>query len=431
MRPTLVANCTVALLISLFAGEALGRQHEQSAEDGIAERSVLTGNWAGYRTELEQAGIQLNSTLVGEVLANVSGGLERDAAVVENWQFGASADLEELFEWEGAHARLAILQNNGQQPSRFVGDIQTASNIEAVQTIRFYELWLEQNLVRNHISLLTGVYDINSEFDVIRSGLLFLNSSQGIGGELAASGLKGPPTFPATAATARLKIMPDTRFYLQAALTDGVPGVRHVDWDLAGEEGRLWIGEAGYYVGVDEAEGRQGRKHISRESTAGYNLKIALGGWSYSQNYANVRYDRTVPEYRKEWGGYLLMDMPSLSWIHRSLDALSWHLRTGLTDNELSRFHTYFGTGFTVRGLLADDPGGEMGLAVSMVENSRVYERQAAAGAEPEVALEWTYRTPVLPWLSLQPDLQYIINPGARGDVANALVLGLRTSVEL
>jgi carbohydrate-selective porin OprB len=42
--------------------------------------------------------------------------------------------------------------------------------------------------------------------------------------------------------------------------------------------------------------------------------------------------------------------------------------------------------------------------------------------------LEATYQIEVTPWFLLQPDLQFIVHPAARGDLQNALALGLRAS---
>jgi carbohydrate-selective porin OprB len=36
---------------------------------------------------------------------------------------------------------------------------------------------------------------------------------------------------------------------------------------------------------------------------------------------------------------------------------------------------------------------------------------------------------PITDWLTLQPDLQYIIDTGALGELKNALVLGLRFEI--
>ncbi|MFM9912440.1 MAG: carbohydrate porin [Methylophilaceae bacterium] len=36
----------------------------------------------------------------------------------------------------------------------------------------------------------------------------------------------------------------------------------------------------------------------------------------------------------------------------------------------------------------------------------------------------------IMPWLALQPNLQYIINPNMDPTIKNAWVLGLRTEIE-
>jgi carbohydrate-selective porin OprB len=43
--------------------------------------------------------------------------------------------------------------------------------------------------------------------------------------------------------------------------------------------------------------------------------------------------------------------------------------------------------------------------------------------------IEVTYQVHVTPWCNIQPDLQYIINPSGVVGSHNALVLGLRTSI--
>ena len=53
--------------------------------------------------------------------------------------------------------------------------------------------------------------------------------------------------------------------------------------------------------------------------------------------------------------------------------------------------------------------------------------RSTGAGADRwEVTFELTYRVRVLPFLSLQPDVQYVANPGGDPDLDDALVVGLR-----
>ena len=46
-----------------------------------------------------------------------------------------------------------------------------------------------------------------------------------------------------------------------------------------------------------------------------------------------------------------------------------------------------------------------------------------------ELTIEASYRAVLTPWLSVQPDLQYIINPGGDAGLRNALVIGVRTQL--
>ena len=57
--------------------------------------------------------------------------------------------------------------------------------------------------------------------------------------------------------------------------------------------------------------------------------------------------------------------------------------------------------------------------------------RDFGVAAEPglaaaETGFELTYADPVAPFLTVQPDLQYVVNPSGRRAVGDAVVVGLR-----
>jgi len=56
---------------------------------------------------------------------------------------------------------------------------------------------------------------------------------------------------------------------------------------------------------------------------------------------------------------------------------------------------------------------------------------QAAGGGYPsyEVVFEWGYRVQFTKFLYIQPDMQYVVNPGGTHTIPNALVLGAQCSV--
>jgi porin len=50
-------------------------------------------------------------------------------------------------------------------------------------------------------------------------------------------------------------------------------------------------------------------------------------------------------------------------------------------------------------------------------------------GQGSEAVLELTYTLALTRWLTVQPDIQYIINPGGRSSVKNAMVVGAQISI--
>jgi Carbohydrate-selective porin, OprB family len=56
---------------------------------------------------------------------------------------------------------------------------------------------------------------------------------------------------------------------------------------------------------------------------------------------------------------------------------------------------------------------------------------RALKGQDFEMILEWTYEMALAPWLTLQPDMQYILKPSDTGDIPNTFVLGLQISLSL
>jgi porin len=57
----------------------------------------------------------------------------------------------------------------------------------------------------------------------------------------------------------------------------------------------------------------------------------------------------------------------------------------------------------------------------------------AATGGTPvdlaETAFELTYSDRITPWLSVQPDIQYIVNPGTHPAVDDVVVVGTRFTI--
>ncbi len=93
----------------------------------------------------------------------------------------------------------------------------------------------------------------------------------------------------------------------------------------------------------------------------------------------------------------------------------------------------YVDTGLTYTGLLPTRDTDTLGIA--FVYGGLTRDGKAAIadeGFDPagaEMVIEATYRCRLTPWLSVQPDLQLVLDPGATRDLGTALVAGTRVSV--
>jgi Carbohydrate-selective porin, OprB family len=249
----------------------------------------LTGDWGGRRSALDAHGLNLDVVYTGDVVANVRGGVTHQTNYLDNVDLTLTCRLVELTGRDLGSLFFYGLSNHGGNPSQAVGDIQGVDNIEAPEGTQLYEAWWQKTVLSNRLSALVGLYDVSSEFDVISSAAVFLNSSFGTGAELSHSGRNGPSIFPATALAARFKAAPAPHFTLQAAVTEGVPAGAPAapgrKFSLYADHGAFLIGEAAYYWGQpSSSEGatllRVQRRRVGRGwGERPYALKVALGVW--------------------------------------------------------------------------------------------------------------------------------------------------------
>ena len=282
-----------------------------------------------------------------------------------------------------------------------VGDLQTVSNADADGGTRVLEAWIDVPL-SDAWSLKLGRYDLNSEFDVIEPAGLFLNSSQGIGADIAQTGAAGPSIFPQTAFGVRLQYAAGDRHTVRGVALDveADPDQDHGDTPFVG--GTLLALE--YGVGTDRS-------------------LWTAGAWTFTRSRAAVQDTETR---EREYGAY--------GSVQHRIDA-EWasYLRVGVANEDASRLQTYLGAGIVHAGGLLADREDEVGFAIAHARNGGAYrDAMRDAGVRTtaaETALELTWRVPLGEHLVLQPDLQYVIDPDTDPSIENAFVAMLRVEV--
>lgn len=347
--------------------------------------------------------------------------------------------------WRGGYVFLYVLGDGGTNPSRHVGDFQGVDNIGAPSTWKVFEAWVEQHFAHGHASALLGLYNLNSEFDVLGSAQLFLNSSFGIGADFSQSGVNGPSIFPTTSLALRVKAVPWRRWRVEAAAFDGVPGKpgdpygTHVI--LRRSDGLLLAGEVAYFVPVGgrranraAEEARERPSHagdIGRESQTVYDAKIALGAWGYTTRFPSVG-PADASRKGHSYGAYLLGEARVVPQGEGERGVWTFG-RVGFASARVNQVGAFVGGGVSWRGPWRSRPDDEVGIGVAAARNGAPYlAGQRAAGTPSdrwEVALEATYGLQARGWLTVQPDLQYVVHPGMKPARGNAVLLGLRLTV--
>jgi porin len=113
-----------------------------------------------------------------------------------------------------------------------------------------------------------------------------------------------------------------------------------------------------------------------------------------------------------------------------STQTLAGFLQLGVADAATNRFGSHVGAGLVGAGWGPGKPTDQVGVAITVASNGSPYMRTQQFLQQPvarsETTIELSYLTQVTPWLTVQPDLQYVVHPNTDPSLANAWVLQLR-----
>lgn len=407
----------------------------------------LIPDWTGYRGRLEALQILADVAYTGDFMGNVHGGLARKSEYLGNLDMTLTWHTQALLGRDLGTLFVYGLYDHGGKPSTSVTDTQGIDNIEAPDSAKIFEAWWQESFFDGHGSALLGLYDVNSEFYSVDSAELFINSSFGIGPELANTGLNGPSIFPTTSLAGRIKIEPVQGLEFQTAILDGVPGdpgrPKGTRIQLSDGDGVFWIAELAHYqtrsnLQASSVRSAQ-RRRIGRTWSARPDVfRVAVGTWTYSTRQPNLsRSDPggAVVKTRGHPGVYLIADLDATRLHPLAPEGLAVFLQLGFADGDVGQYAGYSGSGIKYTGLIPLRPQDEAGFGIAAAYNGGAFKHasraQGQAPAVAEVAFEWTYLAYVTPWLSIQADLQYILNPGGLRDRPDGVVAGLRYVVNL
>lgn len=427
-----------ALFVLLLLGTASTATAEEMPDWGA---ETLSGDWKGARPSLYSKGIDVEFTHKSDVMANASGGLKRGTVWMGHTEARIWMDLEKLWGWD---TTTAYFHYHSQLGSKFnsshVGSYVGVDNIEAsANTAQFAHAWLQKSLSADSLSVLAGIYSIDSEFYVTDTSSVFIQPPYGMANDMAQSGQNGPPIFPIGALAVRAKYTtPSKNIYLQGALTDGVPGDpnnphgTHVQLNKG--DGSLLVIELGYTPQQGEppfelakpGEMIEPEQKVHEEHES-FN-KTAMGFWNYSAKFNDL--DPLNPALHSSQGVYFLAERTLAVEKNHPAQGLAGFVRFGTASEDIHQADWTGSLGLRYHGLIANRDEDIAGIAVTVSHASEKY--QLLYNAESaQTAMEATYRAQVTPWFAVQPTLQYIANPNMDRNLGNLWVIGARFEVAI
>lgn len=420
----------IALAFLAIATSVLAE--EESVPDFAQD--TLSGDWGGARSAAAKNGFLFEGGIKVDALRN-RGALKDGSKTVSHIDLKLKMDLDKAAGWQGGSALINIVSDSGWGPNaRLVGAQMGVTNIEvgAPTTTRLFQAWLQQSFLDERLAVLAGLYPIDSEFFTMDAAGVFLGPQYGTPAELALTDTPSVFNNSAFGIRARWAIAPS--LYVMGAVLDGVPNdpahpkrtrIRFDDGD-----GSFSIGEFGW---LPEAENEKFKGHA----------KVALGFWGYSTrradqlDTANIDAGNSVgpARTRRSRGGYLLGERTLLHLGGSDDRFISGFARYTFGDGDSTALENTLNLGLHVRGAAASRPDDIMGLAWSRAELSDKWRSaQSAGGTRSEHAedvVEATYRYSLTPWFAIQPNVQYIRNPGGTSGTSNAKLIGVRLELAL
>ncbi len=408
-----------AVALSL-AAPALGQgPHEW------VDRNRLTGDWSGERTKLEARGVTIAFQYYANLAGNPVGGLEQGFTYTDSLNLAIDVDFEKLVSWKGGGFHFKFTNRDGTSLTKsYIGNIFTVQQIYGpTETYRLTEMTLDQSFDGGIWDVRAGRYPA-SEFATSPLYCNFMNNGYcGYPGGIAQN--LNMPYFPVPSWAGRVRWKPSPAFLVQVGGFEVNPTLADThgfDWSTSGGTGTAVVGEL-WHVRGGEAPGLPGHYKLGGWYQTISSYPTPTGAASPAPGGTGALSRRlAAPRPGDKGGVYALVDQnlvagkagtgaDGLPSGFSVLGGASWG-QGPTTTNDFAAF-----AGVIANGMLPGRPFDTQGVAVTWANFT-------ASGETYEMVVEWNYGIRVTRWFTFQPDFQWVVRPGATGQIPNAFVIG-------
>lgn len=408
---------------------AVAEPANEPAQDDIWSRKTLLGDAGGVRPYLEKYGLSLGATETSEVLANLTGGIRSGPIYEGLTDLTLNFDLRPNYQIRGNFFAHAYQIHGRGLTASHLDNLNVASGIEAAATTRLVELYYEQHY-STWLRVRIGQQTITTEFLNPESARVFVNGAFGWPTLPSVDLPSGGPGFPLGTPAVRARIDPMEGLSWFTAVFNGDPTGGGVGASqLRDPSGTAFRVGDGAFVITELRYNPESSNH---------NGTYRFGAWYNTQRFRDLRFDTnglsladpaSNGRARLHDGDYSLFATIDEPFLDESDSGFVVFARAmgAPGDRNLVNLYTDFGVDYRGPFGRKDDVAGIAVGYAQIAGRARGFDRDVATfggGFAPvrsgETVIEATYRAQVTPWWQLQPDFQYVINPG--GGIANPLV---------
>ncbi|MDQ0652791.1 carbohydrate porin [Pseudomonas cedrina] len=434
------------LICQMTAAAALVLSANAMAADAFsADSKWMTGDWGGERTKLIEQGIDIKADYVGEMGYNAHGGYNNDKTGRYSDQFGlgVALDLQKLWGWDNTQAKIQFTNRNGQNISNDrIGDPRAGTLSSSMEVygrghmVRLTQFWIQHQMFDNKLDVKLGYFGEGEDFNTFPcdfQNLSFCGSQVG-------NYVNTWYNWPVSQAAIRVKYNITPELYAQIGAYNQNPSqLEHGNgFKLSGS------GTKGTVIPVELVWSPK-VNNLPGEYRVGYYKSAA--------DAADVREDVNGNDAATTGAGYRTRSSKKGYWFvaQQQLTTHNGDATRGLNiaanatfhDKETNLVDNYQSIMLVYKGPFDARPKDDVGIGAARLHvNKDVKEdselRNAAIGVsdydnplytpirETEYNFEINYGFHVTNWLTVRPNLQYVVQPGGVDKVDNALVAGLK-----
>jgi porin len=418
------------------------------------ESDYATMNWWGLRDTLARNGLDISASYTSDLAGNPVGGKSPAFTYCDNFTVDLEFQSEPLLGYKGGTLSVIALDRNGNNLSgNNIGNQFTSQQVYGGTGVIFYGLAYNQRFCDDRFSFKFGRMAAGDDF--ASSPLYWLYMNNGIDGNPQSLPVNGKfTTYPWSVWGSRLRALVTKETEAMLGVYQVTPQVSQsymhgFNWDMNPGDGVMVIGQYGwaheFFKPVASSvpavtSGAGDGKSVAPAANDGKTFSVpaseaiphGLPGHYWMGGYYSTW---TYPQFgstQGQNGAY------GLYWhFDQMLYRMSPFKDTGLTawsaimlcpQQNTAKVPFQYNGGLVYTGMIPFRPKdiSIFGIAYGNFSSNYAQANQTSLGgyATYELVYEFGYRINLTKFMYIQPDAQWIINPGGSGTIPNALVLG-------